>query len=201
MTLVDYLTQLLMTVFVIFGMYQFYFWCQRQTLRPSICFDSRLDEALPFWPSWTWVYCSLYYPAIFYLNWVVKSPRHFNHMAMSFFLLLLFHMFFFLLIPVQTPGHWRLLAQGPGWSRRLLRLVQTYDAPGNCFPSMHVSVAMLTALHARIHLGPAVYAFPTLVALSCLFTKQHYLIDLVVGAFLGWGGFQIFIWMGGSGTF
>jgi membrane-associated phospholipid phosphatase len=30
------------------------------------------------------------------------------------------------------------------------------------------------------------FAFPLLIALSCLFTKQHYLLDLPAGAALGW---------------
>ena len=35
MTLADYLIQLTMSVFLIFGVYQFYFWCQRQPISPS----------------------------------------------------------------------------------------------------------------------------------------------------------------------
>lgn len=51
---------------------------------------------------------------------------------------------------------------------------------------MHVSVATLTALHLHAHLGPAAFAVPALVGLSCLFTKRHYLIDLPPAAALGW---------------
>ena len=194
----DHLIQLTMTVFLIFGVYQFYFWCQRQTWRPVVRFNSKIDEALPFWPVWAWVYSFLYYPAIVYLNWVVSSPRHFNHLAMSFFILLFMQMAFFLMVPVATPDHWRDFAQGAGLSRRFLRFVQKFDAPTNCFPSMHVSVATLTALHAQPHLGPWSYAFPALIAISCVFSKQHYLIDLPFGAALGWVAFKAFLLMGGA---
>src|SRR5437667_177643 len=34
--------------------------------------------------------------------------------------------------------------------------------------------------------GQLALAFPALIALSCLFTKQHYLLDLPAGALLGW---------------
>ncbi len=155
----DHLIQLTMTVFLIFGVYQFYFWCQRQTWRPVVRFNSKIDEALPFWPVWAWVYSFLYYPAIVYLNWVVSSPRHFNHLAMSFFILLFMQMAFFLVVPVATPDHWRDYALGEGLSKRFLRFVQKFDAPTNCFPSMHVSVATLTALHAQPHLGPAIAVY------------------------------------------
>jgi len=194
----DHLIQLTMSVFLIFGVYQFYFWCQRQSFRSVIRLHSPLDEGIPFWPAWAWIYSFLYYPAIVYLNWVVSSPRHFLYLAMSFFVLLFLQMAFFLFVPVATPEHWRANTAGPGLSRRFLRFVQKFDQPSNCFPSMHVSVATLTALHAQPHLGGVAYGFPILIAASCVFTKQHYVLDLPCGAVLGWVAFQAFIWMGGG---
>ena len=58
---------------------------------------------------------------------------------------------------------------------------------------MHVSVAMLTALHALPSLGIVAFLFPILIALSCVFTKQHYLIDLPAGAVLG--GFAYWLYL------
>jgi membrane-associated phospholipid phosphatase len=84
------------------------------------------------------------------------------------------------------------VAGGQGASLRFLALVQKFDAASNSFPSMHTSVATLTALHLVPHLGPWSYVFPILIALSCLFTKQHYVVDLPAGAALGWGVFQLF---------
>jgi membrane-associated phospholipid phosphatase len=115
---------------------------------------------------------------------------------MSFFLLLLGQMAFFVLFPVETPAHWRDLNRGRSLSEKFLLFVRKFDAPSNCFPSMHVSVAMLTALHAQALLGPGVFLFPLLIAASCVFTKQHYLVDLPAGAALGWGAYQLFVWMG-----
>jgi len=45
---------------------------------------------------------------------------------------------------------------------------------------------MLTALHLYDRHGMAAFAFPVLIGLSCLFTKQHYLVDIPAGAALGW---------------
>lgn len=196
MITIDYAIHLVMTVFLIFGVYQFYFWCQRHPQNSVRSFRSKLDERVPYWPSWAWIYSFLYYPAIVYLNWTVSSPRHFNHLAMSFFILLAGQMLFFVFFPVETPAHWRTLNQGKSLSERFLLFVRRFDAPSNCFPSMHVSVAMLTALHARPLLGPLVYLFPALIAFSCIFTKQHYLLDLPAGAALGLGAFKIFQLMG-----
>lgn len=193
---IDYAIHLVMTVFLIFGVYQFYFWCQRHPVVACRRFTAPLDERIPFRPRWAWIYSFLYYPAIVYLNWTVTSPRHFNHLAMSFFILLVGQMAFFLFFPVETPTHWRNMNPGRTWSEKFLLFVRRFDAPSNCFPSMHVSVAMLTAMHAQAQLGPLVFLFPALIALSCVFTKQHYLLDLPAGAALGWGAYQVFLWMG-----
>ena len=36
--------------------------------------------------------------------------------------------------------------------------------------------------------------FPLLIAISALFTKQHYLVDLAPGAVMGWIAWQIHLW-------
>jgi len=192
---IDYVIHLVMTVFLIFGVYQFYFWCQRHPQAAPRRLVTALDERLPFWPAWAWVYSFLYYPAIAYLNWTVASPREFNHVAMSFFVLLALQMAFFVFFPVETPPHWRTINPRQSLSERFLAYVHRFDAASNCFPSMHVSVATLTALHAQPTLGAAALSFPALIAMSCVFTKQHYLADLPAGAALGWVAFQVFQWM------
>ena len=101
-------------------------------------------------------------------------------------------MLFFLFVPVTTPPHWRAYNRERTLSERFLAVVQRIDAPSNSFPSMHVSVAMLTAMHLVPHLGTMAFAFPLAIALSCLFTKQHYVIDLPAGAVLGWWSFAAY---------
>lgn len=189
----DLVIQLAMSVILIIGIYQFYFWCQRNHVSKPRQLRSRLDDAIPFQPSWVWIYSCLYYPVIVYINFVTNSPRHFLYLAMSYIVLLVFQMAFFVLFPVATPPEWRVCpAAGPGASLRFLALVQRFDASSNSFPSMHTSVATLTALHLVSHLGAWAYAFPGLIGLSCLFTKQHYVVDLPAGAALGWLVFQLF---------
>jgi len=111
---------------------------------------------------------------------------------MSYLLLLGLQMAFFVLFPVATPEHWRAINRRRTLSERFLAFVQRFDARSNSFPSMHTSVAMLTALHLVPHLGALAFVFPVLIALSCLFTKQHYVIDLPAGALLGWLAFHAY---------
>jgi membrane-associated phospholipid phosphatase len=57
---------------------------------------------------------------------------------------------------------------------------------------MHTSVATLTAIHLYPSLGSWAWLFPVLIGLSCLFTKQHYVVDVPAGAVLGWVTFEVF---------
>ncbi|MDR2219959.1 MAG: phosphatase PAP2 family protein [Methylobacillus sp.] len=193
MRLQDYFVNIILSSILIVGAYQFYFFTQRHPIRKARTFHSLIDERIPFWPVWGWVYSFLYYPAILYLNLIVTDARHFTQMAFSFILLLFIQMACFYIYPVETPAHWRNINTGKSASERFLLFVQKFDAPSNCFPSMHVSVAMLTALLAQAALGPWVFAFPLLIGISCIFTKQHYLIDLPTGALLGVAGYEIYL--------
>lgn len=188
----DRIAQLVVSAFLIVGVYQFYFWCQRNHVARPRELRTPLDDRIPYWPRWVWIYSFLYYPVIVAINWTVTSPRQFLYVAISYMVLLAFQMVFFLLLPVSTPAEWRTAVTGRGRSEKFLLFVQSFDARSNSFPSMHTSVATLTALHLYPAFGSVVVAFPVLIALSCLFTKQHYIVDLPAGAFLGWLAFKVF---------
>jgi membrane-associated phospholipid phosphatase len=189
---IDRIVQLVISAFLIVGVYQFYFWCQRNHVTPPREFRLPIDDRIPYRPRWVWIYSFLYYPVIVAINWTVTSPRQFLYVAISYMLLLGFQMLFFVFLPVATPAEWRTCTTGRGRSERFLAFVQNYDARSNSFPSMHTSVATLTALHLYAAFGPMVVAFPVLIGLSCLFTKQHYIVDLPAGALLGWLVFKLF---------
>lgn len=192
MTMTDFAVHLLLGTILIVGGYQFYFWCQRNPLRPVRELRLPLDDRIPFWPAWAWIYGFFYWPGVLYTNWVLESSRAFVYLALSFLGLLAMQLACFIVFPVATPEAWRTLNGGRTWSERFLAFVQRFDARSNSFPSMHTSVATLTALYLQPHLGAWAFAFPVLIALSCLFTKQHYIVDLPAGAALGWLAYRIF---------
>ena len=192
---VDRLMQLVLSAFLIVGVYQFYFWCQRNPATSPRQFRTPLDDFIPYQPRWVWIYSFLYYPVIVAINWTVTSSRHFLYVTISYMILLAFQMAFFVLLPVETPHEWRQAEKASGRSERFLAFVQRLDGRTNSFPSMHTSVATLTAWHLCPALGPVVFVFPMLIALSCLYTKQHYIVDLPAGALLGWLVYKLFQWM------
>jgi membrane-associated phospholipid phosphatase len=189
----DRLAQFVLSIFLIVGVYQFYFWCQRNPFaRKTRLLRMDVDDRIPYRPSWVWIYSFLYYPVIVIITFTTTSSRQFLYIAMSYIVLLLIQMTVFVLFPVVTPVEWRTCNASGSRSERFLALVQRYDAPANSFPSMHTSVAVLTALHLQPVGGAAVFLFPALIALSCLYTKQHYVVDLPAGALLGWFTFRVF---------
>ena len=91
----------------------------------------------------------------------------------------------FVLWPVNCP---RVpVADGDGWTLRLMKLLQTVDPPNNTFPSLHVSSLLCVALgccrDARAG-GLFVLAVSLFPVISTLTTKQHYFVDVMSGMVL-----------------
>ena len=77
-----------------------------------------------------------------------------------------------------------------------LRALYSADPPHNCFPSLHVAHSFVSALAcSRVHrrLGLVALIAATLVALSTLFTKQHYVLDAVAGVVLAFVAYGVFL--------
>ncbi len=192
MTVADFVVHVVLGAILIIGGYQPYFWCQRNPMRPVRELRLPVDDRIPFWPAWVWIYGFFYWPGVLYTSWVLESSREFVYLALSFLGLLTMQLAFFMLFPVATPESWRAINRGRTLSERFLAFVQRLDDRSNSFPSMHTSVATLTALYLQPHLGTWAFVFPVLIALSCLFTKQHYVVDLPAGAALGWVAYRVF---------
>lgn len=190
MPIQDLVVAIIMTIFLIVGVYQFYFFTQNHMIKEPKRINMKIDNLFKFKGWWVWIYSGLYYPMIVLIVLTMEDMRHYNYTAMSFFLLLFMQMAFFRYYPVETPPEWRDFGESNTLSVRFMKFVQSYDDNTNCFPSMHVSVATLVALHMWTNVGDMVgywpFLFPVLIALSALWTKQHYLVDVIAGAPLGW---------------
>jgi membrane-associated phospholipid phosphatase len=201
MSSVGYVANCLITAILIVGGYQFYFFVQRWHLLEPVEFRlvAIVDERIPFRPGWVWVYSGLYYPVIFSLIFTVHSFAQFNYTAFSFITLLVMQLIAFVAFPVKIPAHWRNYDATASLSTHFLSIVHRYDGLCNSIPSMHVSVSTLAALHLFANISPIVgyyallcFLFPVLIAASALFTKQHYLVDLLPGAILGYLNYALY---------
>lgn len=88
----------------------------------------------------------------------------------------------FLVYPTVAPRPASVV--GDGFAVWGLRFLYSADLPYTCFPSLHVAHAFVSALTCyRLHraVGIAAVICAVLVALSTLFTKQHYVADVIPG--------------------
>ncbi|HUQ28220.1 MAG TPA: phosphatase PAP2 family protein, partial [Usitatibacter sp.] len=75
-------------------------------------------------------------------------------------------------------------------------MIYSSDVRYNCLPSLHVAQCFLAAFACgQVHrgVGTVAIAWATLVALSTLFTKQHYVLDVVGGVALAFAAHAIFL--------
>ena len=144
-----------------------------------------IDAALPLVPAWSLIYGALYLYLITLPILVVQDRAVVDRTVHAYLTVWLVSYAFFILVPTIAPRPEEV--NGGGFAAWGLRGLYGADPPYNCFPSLHVAHSFVSALACRrIHRGLGVVAliFAGLVALSTLFTKQHYVVDLVAGIFL-----------------
>lgn len=101
----------------------------------------------------------------------------------------------FLVLPLTIE---RPLVVPASLSDRLLAWLYATDRPINLFPSMHVALAYLFACivgQERPHWKTYMMLWATLIALSTLFTHQHYMVDVLGGIIVAMGAWRVFLKM------
>jgi membrane-associated phospholipid phosphatase len=150
----------------------------RDTARPELA----LDRMIPLQPAWMYVYGSLYVFAMVLPLLVVRDRALVRRAMQGYVLVILLSYAVFLIYPTSAP---RLEAIAvSGFSTWTLRALYEMDPPYNCFPSLHVAYAFVAAVACRrVHrgVGAAAIAWAALIAISTLFTKQHYVADVLGG--------------------
>ncbi len=141
-----------------------------------------LDQAIPVTPAAGWLYVS-WYPATAILGIAGRETFRLGWLAYVFALLVC--CVGYVLVPIRMSRP--VIDAGQGISASLLLTVYALDPPINVFPSFHAAVAgVLWLLRPRSRgLSIAVSAWMSAVCFACLLTKQHYLVDVVVGLVVG----------------
>jgi membrane-associated phospholipid phosphatase len=139
-----------------------------------------IDRAIPFVPAFVFGYILVYFtPALTALFLRDRAELYRTFLAFGLNALICFPIFLF--FPVEYPRVHPLPATGAG---PLLALVQALDRPVNCFPSHHISTSITTFLavfRQDRRWGSLFGAAAALVAVSTLFIKQHYVVDIPAG--------------------
>lgn len=168
------------------GAYQLFFFVQQKNHRfKARCFETKLDEYIPFIPQFVWVYSIGYYCFFGLMLLVISSINAGVALLFSGLVQLVIHSVFFFFLPVVTPAHYRAY-EGKTVSTRYLKQVQYFDNGRCCFPSLHCSAMMFTSLVLYPTFGVSAFVLLLVITLSCLFVKQHQIIDFVLSFPIGW---------------
>ena len=187
MIMFDYVVFTCVLAVVVTGGYQIFFWVQNNNyFFKTKCLVTKLDNIIPFWPSWVWPYSFIYYIMIGMVVIEINSLADGLYHVFGGLLVLLSQAICFMIFPCRVPESYRNY-KAKGLSTRFLKFVQHLDNGRNCFPSMHNSVAAYVGLVLLPSIGIWSFIFIAVIAVSSVLVKQHTVLDIVPGLLLGWG--------------
>jgi len=130
------------------------------------------------------VYLSIYVLVLLPI-FLVKDDKTFQTgiKAMYFTMGIAFLFYFFIPSEIIRPT-----VNGNNFFEQMYLLQTKLDAPYNLLPSLHVAFSLLVAFilyHENKKYWWAIL-WATLISISALFVKQHYLLDIFTGIFLGY---------------
>ena len=153
-----------------------------------------LDRVLPLQPAWALVYGALYAFLIVLPVFVVRQDDHIRRTFLAYLTVWIAAYICFWVYPTIAPRPTEVT--GTGFLVWGLRFLYDADPPYNCFPSLHVAHSFVSALTCyRVHKNTGVVAIvcASLVGLSTLFTKQHYVLDVIAGVLLAGVAYVVFL--------
>jgi membrane-associated phospholipid phosphatase len=152
-----------------------------------------LDRAVSLRPEWIAVYGSHYVFVLLPL-FVARDERLFRRVMTVYLIVFIVGYLGFLAYPTVAPRP--MAVAGDGFAAWCLRLNYSLDTPFNCFPSLHVAVSVVAALAChRVHrgVGTAACVWALLIGVSTLYTKQHYAVDVMAGALIGYVAYLVLL--------
>jgi len=170
-----------------------YFFVNRLKVEPQNRLDlaTSLDKRIPFVPQLALIYFSTY---IFVMQpfIILSEARQFYWMLASFGSITVIASLIHAIVPSKIERNEALDAQG--LSSQLIVLFQKTCKPYGNFPSMHVALSVPVVGANYLTAGPAAGSitllWAILIAVSTLYTKQHYILDVLAGLF---GGITVYL--------
>ncbi|MEW6285083.1 MAG: phosphatase PAP2 family protein [Chloroflexota bacterium] len=153
-------------------------------------------DVFPLWTVWVipYVLCyPLWIGALVWLVWKADDDQFHTAIAALFFTCSL-GVSVYLLFPTYV-----ILPElhGTDLLTNLLRAIQAAGGDHDALPSAHVYITVVLALLYRgwyPQYGRLWTGIVFIVALSTLFTQQHYIADVLAGALTGWLGYRFGLW-------
>jgi len=176
--------RLIILVLTLLGWLVIYFFINRIQVDPvrRIDLGTELDRKTPYIPLFALAYFSTY---IFVIQpfFILSNRRQFYLMLTSFILISVISSLIHATIPSKIERVEQVTAGGlSGW---MLGLFQKTCKPYGNFPSMHVGlsvpVVIANFMAAGAIAGSIMLVWAVLIAVSTLYTKQHYILDVCAG--------------------
>ena len=176
--------RLIILVLTLLGWLVIYFFVNRLQVDPvrRIDLGTELDRKTPYIPLFALAYFSTY---IFVIQpfFILSNRRQFYLMLTSFILISVISSLIHATIPSKIERVEQVTAGGlSGW---MLGLFQTTCKPYGNFPSMHVGLSVPVVIANFMAGGPIpgsiMLVWAALIAVSTLYTKQHYILDVCAG--------------------
>ncbi len=161
------------------------------------------ETLIPFLPETFWIYLSAV-PMLFAYFMYEEDRKKAVQYLFSYLGLVTMSVIVFVFFPTVYP---RELYPVSGFVDPVLQggfdVLRLIDSPTNCFPSLHVGGATLVALvswerkdrisrYFPVRFSHFMLVWTSLVTLSTLTTKQHYLLDVVSGWAFGYVAYALF---------
>jgi membrane-associated phospholipid phosphatase len=179
--------RLIVLALTLLGWLVIYFFVNRLQVESNRRMDLSipLDQQIPYVPLFALVYFSTY---VFVVQpfFILSNGRQFYWMLTSFVSISVLSSLVHATVPSKIKRVELVTAGGlSGW---MLGLFQKTCKPYGNFPSMHVGLSVpVVAVNFMVCgpvIGSLVLIWAVLIALSTLYTKQHYILDLLAG-FMG----------------
>lgn len=155
-----------------------------------------LDHEVPFLPWTQWIYHTEV-PFIFFFFLSLKKTHVIQQVMGTMAILIVVSCTLFIFFPSTYPReNFIPLLTSSFHDQSLLFFWQYIDRPTNCFPSLHVGTCYLLSfacLEENLTKGILTIIYASLIAISTLTTKQHYVVDIISGFLLAaliWYGFR-----------
>ncbi|MCX6066137.1 MAG: phosphatase PAP2 family protein [Chloroflexi bacterium] len=175
-----------------------YFFVNRLQVDPDRRLDLGLsiDRKIPFMPLFALAYFSTYIFVILPFL-VLSDARQFYWMLVSFVAISVISSLIHAIVPSKIERVEQVNAAG--FSGKLLTLFQATCKPYGNFPSMHVGLSVPVVAVIFMTFGAAAGSmtliWAILIAISTLFTKQHYILDVLAGFAAGLMIFGLTFWL------
>jgi membrane-associated phospholipid phosphatase len=150
-----------------------------------------IDTWIPFLPVFS-IFYLLYGPFLLVtLVYFLFFSKNFNHAGFSFIFCLIMAFLFYIFFQtyIARPD----VVETDIFSK-IVSFIYANDRPYNCFPSLHVSLSILSFLHwlrsfpqVKVIMG----IFTLLIILSTVLIKQHYMPDVIGGIILSIASFYL----------